>query len=210
MQLSACVTADFFPEQYSLFLFFSETHTLLYLQSIDLFPLFSYLFVSNIFTFSELFRSTLISIFSILVSKRMLWEVFDANLGLRNDDVDYTGRVGEDQGKIPSHFDLCKSFLFSRKRVLHLFFFFLSFARRDARPFSSTFLSTEGCMVDQTFFYTHNVSNKTARFAQPRFLRFVLRIRSMRRQNGETKQNGELRQTRGDHFANFSSTTRRN
>lgn len=56
--------------------------------------------------------------------------------------------------------DLCR---FSRKRVCMFFFFsVLFFGAPRYSSFSWTkFLSTEGCMVNQAFFYTHNVSKAT-------------------------------------------------
>lgn len=76
--------------------------------------------------------------------------------------------------------------------------FFCHFlARRDVcRPSHRRFLSTEGCMVDQAFFYTHNVNNKTMRSIQMVlfvlffFLFFYAQI--IYSQNGRSSCDGEL------------------
>lgn len=47
------------------------------------------------------------------------------------------------------------------REFLSFSFFFFGASRRHRLSFSSIFLSTEGCMVDQAFFYTHNVNDKT-------------------------------------------------
>lgn len=83
--------------------------------------------------------------------------------------------------------DLCR---FSRKIVCIFFFVVFRRVATCARPSHRRFLSTEGCMVDQAFFYTHNANNKTMRSVQAVFSVFFY-ARIARSQNDRPSCDGE-------------------